>query len=377
MRDWLFSSALPFWSTIGSDGEYGFVEHLTLEAKPASVDYKRLRVQARQTYVFSHGHVLGFEKGLDAAANGWQFMVRHAWRDDLGWARRVGRYGGVKDGAVDLYDQAFALLAIAWWVRASGDSSALTLADRTLEVIDERLTRDGHLGWVSDDGPAPTRDQNPHMHMLEALLALEAVSPSPEYRSRIMMLLELAESHLFDPLTGTLAEYYAADWSRVDGDRGRIVEPGHHYEWTWLLHQAEQLVPGAATLAQPLLDFAEQHGVDSATGLIYDEILDDGSVRSGSFRSWPNTEALKAHLAVFEATGELRRTRLEQIADNILVRYLDVPVRGTWVDQLDESARPAADKIPSSTLYHLFVAMSEFLRLTPATSSTGRRDGCR
>ena len=37
------------------------------------------------------------------------------------------------------------------------------------------------------------------------------------------------------PTTGALREFFAADWSPAPGIDGRIAEPGHHYEWAFLL----------------------------------------------------------------------------------------------------------------------------------------------
>jgi mannose/cellobiose epimerase-like protein (N-acyl-D-glucosamine 2-epimerase family) len=141
------------------------------------------------------------------------------------------------------------------------------------------------------------------------------------------------------------------------------VEPGHHYEWVWLLHQAEQVIPGSADRAGVLFEFAERFGCDPVTGLVYDEVLDNGALRAASHRSWPNTEALKAHLARFESKGVLNIMRTIQILDNLFHYFLKAPTPGTWIDQFDAERKPRIDKIPASTLYHMFLAFSELLRL--------------
>jgi mannose/cellobiose epimerase-like protein (N-acyl-D-glucosamine 2-epimerase family) len=363
---WLFEQALPFWGRVGVDGRFGFVEHLTLDARPADVDFKRLRVQARQVYVFSHASLVGYPEGLALAENGWRFMCDHGWRESGGWVRRMGRRGGVVDEGLDLYDQAFALLATAWWVKASGDRDALWRAHRTLDAIDERLRSPGGTGWTSDDGDTSSLLQNPHMHLLEALLALDAVADDDRFGAMAGEVLDLFKSTLFDGETGTLAEHYDEKWQRITGPSGTLVEPGHHYEWVWLLHHAARANSSLSTdEADALFSFAERFGSDPETGLIYDQILDDGSVHVASHRAWPNTEALKAHLARFERRGTLDEERCGQIVDNLFRYFLDARVPGTWTDQLDAACRPAADKIPASTLYHLFLAFFEFLRVEP------------
>jgi mannose/cellobiose epimerase-like protein (N-acyl-D-glucosamine 2-epimerase family) len=363
-RWWLYDQALPLWGEVGVDGDCGFVDHLSLDGRPGEVGDKRLRVQARQVYVFSHASHLGYQPGLAIARRGWHFMRRFAWSDDGGWARRLARHGEVLDPTLDLYDQAFALLAIAWWIRASGEDD-VGWADRTLAVIDERLASPTGIGWLSEAGPAGALLQNPHMHLLEALLALYATTGEVRFKTRIEEILELFDLVLFDSATGTLAEYYDAGWGRLAGDRGRIVEPGHHYEWVWLLHQAEQVIPGSADRANALLEFAERFGCDSNTGLVYDEVRDDGIVRKASHRSWPNMEALKAHLACFDSTDLIDVGRTTRILDNLFRYFLHAPTSGTWIDQVDFNCDPCVDKIPASTLYHVFLAFSELLRLEP------------
>jgi mannose/cellobiose epimerase-like protein (N-acyl-D-glucosamine 2-epimerase family) len=59
---WMRDHALPFWATVGQDRYgLGFVEHLTFDARPAPVVYKRVRVQTRQIYVYSAAALDGVE----------------------------------------------------------------------------------------------------------------------------------------------------------------------------------------------------------------------------------------------------------------------------------------------------------------------------
>src|SRR3546814_21110627 len=95
---------LPFWADVGVDGaDGGFVERLTLPGAPADDDYKRIVVQARQIYAFSHAHVLGAgDYALAAAQNGYRFMTGHGWdADHGGWCFSVRRDGASLDRRKD------------------------------------------------------------------------------------------------------------------------------------------------------------------------------------------------------------------------------------------------------------------------------------
>ncbi|MHA4875565.1 AGE family epimerase/isomerase, partial [Enterococcus faecium] len=81
------------------------------------------------------------------------------------------------------------------------------------------------------------------------------------------------------------------DWQRL---RPSAIEPGHQFEWAWLLHQAGRLVGAdVAAPARRLYDFATRHGALP----VIDAVGEDGAARQASTRLWPQTEAIKAHLA--------------------------------------------------------------------------------
>src|SRR6185295_19355604 len=93
MRHWLVGEALPFWSDVGVDHQRGgFVEHLTLDGKPAPVDFKRVRVQARQLYVFSYAARARWSpQAAQVARAGGEVLMRCGW--DAGrqvWLRTLG-----------------------------------------------------------------------------------------------------------------------------------------------------------------------------------------------------------------------------------------------------------------------------------------------
>ena len=49
------------------------------------------------------------------------------------------------------------------------------------------------------------------------------------------------------------------------------------------------------------------------------------------------------------------------------------PVPGAWHDHLSGAGEILSDKVPASTLYHVFLAFSELLRLEPRLTPLIRR----
>ncbi len=367
-ESWLFDDALPFWSSAGLNPAGGFFEYLDLEARPVDPGYTRTRVQARQVYVFSHAESIGFEAARPAADHGFALLVKAAWLGPgKGWARRINASGAVVDATPDLYDIAFVLLALAWRYRATRDGTCLDLAHQTLDFVDGHMRHPAggfHNALEPKSGP---RHQNPHMHLLEAAQALYEASPDDRYAALAGELAELFTTRFFDPKSGTLAEFFEPDWRRAAGEAGRITEPGHQFEWGWILAHHQRLF-GRSDLSGiilRLIETATERGVDPATGLAYDSVRDDGTILSASSRFWPQTERLKAELARAEFLGETRPDAISRVVANIFDRYLSRVPRGTWNEQFDRDGKLSADRIPSSSLYHVSLALFELLRLKP------------
>jgi N-acylglucosamine 2-epimerase/mannose-6-phosphate isomerase len=373
VRSWLFNDALPNWASHGVDRSGGgFVEHLNLAGRDAGAAFKRSRAQSRQIYCFTHASLLGWEPGAEIAAHGWQFLMTNGRREDGAWVRAMGRGGGVLDATCDAYDMAFVLFAHAWWHRLTADPSVVESALATVEALDRLLKHPSGLGWLAHEGAAGAREQNPHMHIIEAAIELADSTGHPRFRVLASEVLALFHDRFLDRRTGLLPEFYAADWSRLDDAKGRVVEPGHMFEWAWILCRAKRLLGiESGDDARQLFDNAERLGLAPGTSLTFDQIDDRGEILAGGSRCWPQTEALKANLAVLEHYGADSRPRIARCVDNLLDRYLATSPIGTWIDQFDSSGQPAIDKIPSTTFYHLLLAFSELLRLQPLIESLG------
>ena len=384
IHDWLARQALPLWSHAGYDTDAGgFVECLTLDGRPLFDRDKRMRVQARQIYVYSHAHLLGWTppaggpEALAVARGGFDFLTGNYWRrDGGGFIYSAARDGSPADSRIESYEQAFALFAFAWYYRASGDAAALHWAGRVLDFMDEALADTAHGGYFENPARDLPRRQNPHMHLLEALLALHAATSDSAYLDRARRIIELFRRHLHDAATGTLGEFFTDDWSPAPATPGQIVEPGHHFEWVWLLRRYSEAT-GDATDAEAaaLYDFAVTHGIDheagAAQGLGYDSVLRTGAdPRLGhgtslddNKRLWVQTEAIKAQTARLEAGPDPdAAARLELLLERLFGLYLAVG-HGNWQDHLDRAGHGFAETAPASSFYHLFLCLTEVLRV--------------
>jgi mannose/cellobiose epimerase-like protein (N-acyl-D-glucosamine 2-epimerase family) len=189
------------------------------------------------------------------------------------------------------------------------------------------------------------------MHLLEAALAWDELDVDPVWTSLADELVGLARSRFVDSGGGFLREFFDADWRPAAGDAGRQVEPGHQFEWAWLLERWGRARGDetARTDARRLFQ-AGLRGVDAARNVAVDGLWDDLTVRDARARLWPQTEHLKAALWLGDDTQALR-------AANGLARYLDVPARGAWRDKLGPDGLFVDEPAPASSFYHLLGAI--------------------
>jgi mannose/cellobiose epimerase-like protein (N-acyl-D-glucosamine 2-epimerase family) len=360
LRAWIRDDALPVWAEQGRDDSgYGFREHLTLAGRPADVAFKRMRVQARQLYVFSHAYLLGLHPDLTPAADAFGFITRHGLRDDGAWVRLLGRRGGVLDATADLYDLAFVMFSLAWYGRASGEQLSFVLARRTAEFVCQVMAAPG--GGFHNSSPAEPgyRQQNPHMHLLEAALALYAMTDEALYANLAREIITLFQDRLFHRDSGTLGEFFDSELRAASGEAGDHIEPGHQYEWVWLLDQYATLFHCDLPIeAARLYQFAETHGRNGSGPGIVDVVGRKGVVRRASCRVWPQTEALKAHCAMARR-GFHVDARIADGISHLCDRYFTQTPRGTWREHFSSSGELLVDKIPASSLYHIFLAFAE------------------
>jgi mannose/cellobiose epimerase-like protein (N-acyl-D-glucosamine 2-epimerase family) len=361
----LTEDALPFWSSTGLYPNGCFVEHLDLAGEPLDPGFTRVRVQARQIYVFCHAQQTGLFYQTDLCERATEFFLKHAWiGPQRGWAKLIRRDGALIDGSSDLYDIAFALFALGWRYKVSGDSRCLAVALSTLDFLDSTMKHP--LGGYKNDAAATVpRQQNPHMHLIEALCVWLEVSGDERFLTCAQEIVRLFDTRFHDARTGALGEFFNEDWTPASGSQGDIVEPGHQFEWAWIIAHYGR-VAGASRLdiVERLIAAGLKHGYNADTGLTIDQVSRHGKPISGGHRLWPQTEALKASLAAFEFLDHKPHIRLAKILEAIFKTFLNPgPIKGSWIDHYDADGRIMVDKVPATSLYHVSLAFQELLRL--------------
>ncbi|MEJ1175360.1 AGE family epimerase/isomerase, partial [Agrobacterium sp. CMT1] len=189
---------------------------------------------------------------------------------------------------------------------------------------------------------------NPHMHLFEAMLAWEEQDRDGPWSALADEIAGLALSRFIDDGNGGLREFFAHDWTPYEGEKGRIMEPGHQFEWAWLLVRWGSLRGNEEAIrkAKRLFEIGEDHGICPRRKVAVMSLYDDFSMRDGLARLWPQTEWLKAAVRLASVTdGEERQRYLASglSAIGALQPFLDTPVKGLWFDKWPAD-RPMLDE---------------------------------
>ena len=370
---WMRDDALPLWSEAGfcrADG--GFYEAFDPDGAPLIGADRRVRVQFSQIYVFSRAYLSGWsDAGLDRAAAAFDYVAFNAWAPDgkPGWVGLLDADGLPLSLTREADDHAFALLALGWFYRASGDPRALSLLRRTQDVIDQQFAASTG-GWFEiARGRDRMRRQTPHMNAFAAYLALYELLDDCVWLRRANRMLALFRSRFYDRDLGRVREFFSPKLQALDPIDQR-EEPGHGAEWAWLLSEHRRLTgAGDPTDSDALLRRALGVGLSYDAPFLLDGWSGTGAIYEATRRLWPQAALLRALAAAVRDYGDSRAAQTAQsVVDALFDSYLAAPVAGSWIDCFDANGRPVDRPAPASALHHMFGAVAALTELAELVS---------
>lgn len=362
MRDWLWE-AFETWAQNGWDERRGgFVEQLTMNGAPDTLATRRVRVQARQVFSFSKAIEIGWPNAdranalVDAGIRYIDTKLRHPGG---GWVHTVNAEGSTIDQKRDLYDHAFIIIAGSAAYRATGSQRALKIADDAITFIDKELKDHHSGGWFEAQPAVLPRRANPHMHLLEAMLAYYHATGCEEALKRASEIVRLFETRFFQPATDIMAEYFAQDWQLTSSQDETRFEPGHHYEWATLLSEYEAVTKhDTGSWRRRLIRRADSSSVVSNTNFVANQMNAQGDVINNGSRLWHQLERFRSYLI---HPGEQSSVSSDKLFRDIFDTYLSRGPKGGWVDEIDPTGNPVSCAVPASMLFHLVTAFESIL----------------
>lgn len=361
-KTWLLEAAAPLWATVGRTSSGLFAERMNLAGEPDN-SYFRTFVQARHVFSFVTIGQLGWQgPWQELVSQTMEAMIGGAKRGDGFFVHRLDQEARQLDGRADLYDQAFVLFALGTGGGALQRQDWIDEAESLLDRLEASWSHPAGGYREGEIADPRVRRQNPHMHLLEAFLALYEGSGRERFLDAAQSIAILAQARFVDRRSGALLEYFTDNLEPACGVEGKIAEPGHCFEWAWLFERlALAGWSDAVALSDRLTSFARQYGIDATRGVAINEVLTDGAIRNAGARLWPQTERLKAAVARYRRLGAGEECDEALSAKGGLQKYLATPRTGLWRDKLREDGSWIDEMAPGSSLYHISCAYRDLV----------------
>lgn len=320
-------------------------------------------VQARQIFVFveaiSHGLVPDARTTIADSIDAFIRVYCKTKEFEKGFAFSATASGEIVRADRDAYTHAFVLFALAAAHRLTREQRFLEIAERVDRFVKTSLTDHGNGGLFSSaEAISGSKKQNPLMHLLEAYLALEETEKCGRYLGKASKIVELFESKIYDAAHCALPEEFSPNWSKhPDKSVSETYEPGHQFEWAWLLAQYDSMSGDNHSELIGNLWRSGRTGV-SDDGHCFDLVDFNGAAVRRSIRLWPHTEGIRA-AALHAAQDPQARETCATMSSALCSTFLGHPFPAGWIDHFDAARAPLVDYVPASSLYHLFGAYKQ------------------
>ena len=342
---------VPLWQGPGWNAELALpYEALSPAHQPLPPQRYRAMACARQLYVFaSLIDDPAFPAAAERAAALFRSLQSHFHdAEHGGWFYSIDPHGAPLDQRKDLYTHAFIIFACAHYWAKVREPLVESVLNAALQVVLEQFSTGNGLYEATLDqdwsslGSGPL--QNPLMHLAEAFLATLSVREDPTVQSALLALTDGMQQHFIEPVHNVMLE-------KPRGAVDNWFEPGHQFEWLFLLASSPLL---RGTALHGSLDrafgFAEQVGVDPQTGAVCGMLAPDGTLRDGTQRIWAQAEYLRALT--------LRPEGAERVQRQLLALQQRFLYTGGWYECRDGQGNVSREDMPSTTPYHLATCYS-------------------
>ena len=362
LQAWMRDEVVPYWWTHGFDREHGgFFELLNADGTPVE-RARRARLTARQIYSFAVARELGWSGACrEAVEHGLTFLLGYLVTEAGEVVSSVDPFGAVQDCGPNLYDDAFVLFSLATVIEVFGRDGRLEAVARRIAERMVATRKDASGAFRDGDGPFLA---NPMMHLTEAFLAwVESGADEDGYwRGRAAEIIDVARDRMIQPDLGVIPEVFAADWAPVPDGQGLLVEPGHQFEWGWLLARWSVMTGDPAPFAEAMriACTAETHGI-AGDGIVFEAVDEHMRPRDRSARLWPQAERAKFWHAVAHhpfASGDERAEApgRRDAALTALAAFAEGAPSGLWRETRLERGGFANEPTRASSLYHIICA---------------------
>ena len=342
-RQELFESVVPFWLRHSLDRvNGGQFNSLDRDGSVFDTD-KAMWLQCRAIWMFAklYNDVERRDDWLEAAGHVYEFVMRSGFDADGRMFFTVASDGRPLRKRRYLFTETFAIIGLAEYARATGDTAALERALSTYRLVVEHLRNPELLPPKIYPATRRSKAHAVPMIMLATTQELRLAAPrEPLFDEVVNDALDQILHQFLDVDAQAVLEVIGVGGEGQDTTDGRRVTPGHALESAAFIMQ-EAIAREDDTLIPPalkMIDYSLARGWDEEHGgLLYFVDVDGKPPTQLEWDMklwWPHAEALYALLLAYRLSGEDRyATWFERMHDWTFARFPD-PEYGGWYGYL-------------------------------------------
>lgn len=361
----LKTNILAFWIRHAPDERNGgFFGEISgdLTAKPQAD--KGLVLNARILWTYACAYRVYGDSGYSAMAERAYDALHDVFRDrehgGLYWTATASGQPAVTKKQV--YGQAFAIYALAEYVRAKGARSgeALAWAEELFRLLEKHAYDPVHRGYVealardwteTDDqslgsgGLNERKSMNTHLHLLEAYANLYRVWQPEGLRGRLAELIDIHLDRIVNASTPHFQLFFDDAWNAKVAD----ISYGHDIEGSWLLCEAAVVLGDPARQSRvrrealAMADATLSEGMDEDGGL-WNELHGDGRLDDHK-DWWPQAEAMVGFLNAWQLSGDSRYWDAARGSWAFIQRHMVDRERGEWHGRVSRRGEPIPKQV--------------------------------
>lgn len=380
-RRLLAEELLPWWLRHAMDREHGGIcSCIRDDGTIVNRDkFVWSQVRALWTFAAACNRIEARPEWRAAAGHMAAFCLAHGQRPEGDWNYLLAPDGRVMEGPESIQTDAYAICALAEYVRLTGSDQAADAARRTVAAVLAKRRRPGSYRTKPYPIPEGTKAQRVSMQFSLAFAEIGKVLGDADMLGEGLALTDEILDHFRRPEREAIVEYLALDNQPLPAPTGTYMGPGHGIETAWFQIEALRGQDPGARLPKALevMRWSFEKGWDPEFGGLFLGIDIDGGTpylpNSDTKIWWPHCEALCGALLAYEVGREPWCREWYQRTHNWSFAHFPDREHGEWTQRLDRRgaridtvvALPVKDPfhLPRAVIY----AIEALERLASAT----------
>ncbi len=342
-RDGLLNDTIPFWFPRAVDRENGgFFTCFDRDGTLLQAD-KAVWFQGRFTWMLAtlYNTVEPRDEWLSLARHGVEFLREHCFDADGRMFFSLTREGRPLRKRRYVFSEIFAILALAAYGRAAGDSGASGEALDLFRKVQEYLKTPGVLVPKTNPEVRPMKGLAIPMCMIVAAQELRKTRPSQLLDDVIDKNIVEVERDFMKPEFKCVLENVGPNGEFIDNFDGRLITPGHAIEVGWMILEEARLRnrdPHLVEVGTKIIDWSMDIGWDTEYGGLY-YYRDAKGLPSTEYWHdmkfwWPHNEAIIGSLLAYQLTGDPRYEKMHRMVHDWAYGHFPDSKFGEWYGYL-------------------------------------------